>query len=47
MKGMFVIVGENKKGVANAFLDVRLPKDMDALFMLMLKCQLETENEYM
>ena len=45
MKGMFFIIGGNKKGVVNAFVDVRLPNNVDALFMLLLKCQLEIENK--
>ena len=45
MKGMFVIVGGNKKGAANTFVDVRPPNDVDALFVLMLNGQLETENK--
>ena len=45
MKGMFVIVEETQKGVANTFVDVRLPNNVDALFVLMLKGQLETENK--
>ena len=45
MKGMFVIVGGNKKGVVNTFVDVRLPNDADALFMLILEGQSEIENK--
>ena len=45
MKGMFVTVGGTRKGVANTFVDVRLPNDVDALFVLILIGQLETENK--
>ena len=45
MKVMFVTVGGSQKGVANTFVDVRLQNDMDALFVLMSKGQLETENK--
>ena len=45
MKGVFVIVGGNQKGVVNTSIDVRLPNDADALFMLILEGQLEIENK--
>ena len=45
MKGMFATVEGSQKGVANTFVDVRLPNDVDVLFMLILKGQLEIENK--
>ena len=37
MKGMFVIIGESKKSIANIFVDVRLSRNVDAYFVLMLR----------
>jgi hypothetical protein len=41
-RSIFVIVEGNQDDLANAFVDANLPKNVDALFVLILKGQSKT-----